>query len=253
VLLAWVAGGPQAAAQSESSQPSEDAGLTDPMFQPAGDRETEDRIRQLIAELRSPDYEKRTRAVQHLTDLGPRCFTQLREAYHLTDDLELSLQIENIVRSAYLNRGVYSQHGFLGVSLWPYPTPRTEYNVVTLPEGTTAVQLARVIAETGASRAGLQLKDVVIAVDGRPIEGVGQDLVDRFSRGISQRKPGDQMQLTVVRPDGEHVIPVTLGTCPPELARRGSVRNIHERLQEVSDEFEEWWNANFRRGGGESD
>jgi hypothetical protein len=49
------------------------------------------------------------------------------------------------------------------------------------------------------------------------------------------------------------VIPVTLGTCPPELARRGSVRNIHERLQEVSDEFEEWWNANFRRGGGESD
>lgn len=239
-----------AAPAAQSDLPSVDAsGPVESMFQPAGDQETEERIDQLIAALRSPEYEKRTQAVQHLTDLGPRCFTQLREAYHQTDDLELALQIENIVRTAYLNREVYSQHGFLGVSLWPYPTPRTEYNVVNLPEGRAGVQLARVIDDTGASRAGLQLKDVVIAVDDQPVEGVGQELVERFSRGISQRKPGDQMRLTVLRPDGQHEIDVTLGTCPPELARRGSVRNIHDRLQEVSEEFEGWWNENFRQAG----
>lgn len=205
-----------------------------------------ERIDTLVALIGSPDYELRNSSSDELISIGAPAFAQLQESYRRTEDLEVVLQIERIVRTAYLNQRVFSQHGFLGVSLSFFPRSRRDGPTVTLPEGTAAVELARVIENTGASRAGLKVRDVIIAVDGTPLEGAGIEMVNQFSRGISTRRPGDLMILTVVRPTGQQDIEVTLGPCPPELARSGSVRAVHQRLQEANQQFHEWWPRNFR-------
>ena len=72
------------------------------------------------------------------------------------------------------------------------------------------------------------------------------ELVNHFSRGISTRGPGDKMILTVVRPTGQLDIEITLGPCPPELARSGSVRAVFQKLQKANQQFQQWWPRNFR-------
>ncbi len=210
------------------------------------DQAMADRIDDLIALIGSPDYRERTAATQDLISIGQPAFAQLQEANRRTDDLEVVLQIERIVHTAFLNESVFSQHGFLGISLWAYPRPRREGPPVSLPEGTAAIELAKVIGNTGAERAGLREKDVIIAVDGSPLEGSGQELVNNFSQGISGRRPGDKMILTVVRPDGQQDIEVILGRVPPELARSGSVRAVHEKLRDAEQRFQNWWPRHFR-------
>jgi serine protease Do len=62
-----------------------------------------------------------------------------------------------------------------------------------------------------AEKAGLKAEDVVVAVDGRPVED-NSDL----SRYIASRPPGSTVRLRVRRDGGERDISVTLGTFPDE-------------------------------------
>lgn len=236
---------PARASAEEQESDSTTAVSAEEFARPA-DETLAERIDTLVALIGSPDYELRTSASEELISIGASAFAQLQESYRGTEDLEVVLQIERIVQTAYLNLRVFSRHGFLGVSLTAFPRLRREGPSVTLPEGTAAVELTNVIENTGASRAGLKKKDVIIAVDGTTLEGAGMELVNHFSRGISTRRPGDKMILTVVRPTGRQDIEVTLGPCPPELARRGSVRAVHQKLQKANQQFHEWWPRNFR-------
>ena len=215
-------------------------------FARPADETLAERIDTLVALIGSPDYALRTSASEELISIGAPAFAQLQASYRGTEDLEVVLQIEHIVQTAYLNQRVFSRHGFLGVSLTAFPYPRREGPSVTLPEGTAAVELTNVIKNTGASRAGLIKWDVIIAVDGASLEGAGMEGVNNFSRGISTRRPGDKMILTVVRPTGQLDIEVTLGPCPPELARRGRVRAVFQQLQKANQQFQQWWPKNFR-------
>ncbi len=235
---------PQAASNEASEPPN------DPLMQRPVDEATAQRIEKLVALLSSPEYAQRSAAVEDLISIGPPAFRPLRDAYVRSDDLETVLQIERIVRTAYLNREVYSQHGFLGVSLRPYPFGGgRDVPQVSLPAGTPAVQFVEIIEHSGASRAGLQKWDVIIAVDGKPLTAAGQELVESFSRSIGRHKPGDQMTLTVVRREGQQDVQqdvdVTLGRIPPERAR--SVLSVRDRIQDVTQDFDSWWSQNFRR------
>jgi putative serine protease PepD len=65
------------------------------------------------------------------------------------------------------------------------------------------------MSETPASDAGLQVGDIVTAVDGAPIEG-NADLV----AVIAERRPGDAIVITDRRASVTRELTVTLGTQP---------------------------------------
>ncbi|NIR46353.1 MAG: PDZ domain-containing protein [Gemmatimonadetes bacterium] len=65
--------------------------------------------------------------------------------------------------------------------------------------------------DTPAEEAGLEVGDVIVALDGRPIANATE-----LTTSLAQRQPGDEVELTVVR-DGEHrVLIAELGEFPSE-------------------------------------
>ena len=68
--------------------------------------------------------------------------------------------------------------------------------------------------DTSAARAGVMAKDVILELDGVPIEGV-----DDFLCRVARKQPGDAVQFVILRGLAPLTITVSLGTWPKELAR----------------------------------
>src|SRR3954451_7918553 len=91
------------------------------------------------------------------------------------------------------------------------------YLGVTLADGTATLDGAqRAAAVVGtvtpgspAAKAGLQAKDAVVAVDGRPLEGA-----DSLVAQVRAQNPGSTIDLTVVRGDKQQVLHLTLAAKP---------------------------------------
>src|SRR5690606_29530259 len=77
--------------------------------------------------------------------------------------------------------------------------------VYKLPE-VRGAEVSTVEKGTPAERAGLRVGDVIMAVDGEPI----QDSPDLTST-LARRKPGDRVVLTICRDGKELEVPITLG------------------------------------------
>ena len=88
------------------------------------------------------------------------------------------------------------QYAYLGVSV----------STATTPPGAL---LAAVYDGTPAGEAGLETGDVIVKLDGKPIES-GDDL----SGVIGTKKPGDELEVTYVRHSKATTVTVTLGTRP---------------------------------------
>jgi serine protease Do len=105
-----------------------------------------------------------------------------------------------------LLQGKRIQRGFLGIKYVPLETEvAREFGV---PGGMQIGAMA--LNDSPAAKAGLQVDDIITAVDGKPIVGS-----DEFRRIVTSRVPGDKMKLTVMRPfdgakDSREVV-VTLG------------------------------------------
>jgi hypothetical protein len=221
-----------------------------PEFRVPADKETAAEIDELIPMLGMPSYHTRERATSRLIEIGVVAFAKLRAAYRQSDDLEVRLRIERIVRTVYADYHVYAQKGFLGVAVQPYwPVGQDD---PPLPAGRPAVRLVRVIGNTAADRGDLQVEDVVIAIDGEPLRGAGLEVVDDFSGRIAEHRPGGRLTFTIYRGQELRHVEITLGRCPPEIARRGSVRAIKEGLQAAGEQFRSWWAEYFHPKSGES-
>ena len=85
--------------------------------------------------------------------------------------------------------------------------------------------ISDVTSESPAEKAGLKADDVVIAVDGRPVEDNGD-----LSRYIASKSPGTTVNLRVLRAGGEQTIAVLLGTFPDETADAESDASRHGQL-----------------------
>lgn len=97
-------------------------------------------------------------------------------------------------------------HPFLGIAyglLTPALAARLDLPVQQ------GVVISRVVRGAPAAQAGIQIKDVITAVDGQPI-------VDETSlgRALSQREPGDRVRLSVARGGAQLTLDVTLGERP---------------------------------------
>jgi S1-C subfamily serine protease len=92
------------------------------------------------------------------------------------------------------------QNAYLGVSL----------GVVESGQGGALVD--EVTPGTGADEAGLQVGDLVISIDGAPVQD-GGDLAAQ----VQTHQPGDTVDLVIVRDGNEVTVPVTMSERPPEL------------------------------------
>ncbi len=198
---------------------------------------------ELIGRLGSPLFQERERATEGLIEIGAPAFAKLRAAYRATDDLEVRVRIERIVRTAYLNHHVYDRSGFLGINLQAYVANLEEHPL--LPKGTVGVRIGRVIPQTAAERAGLLEGDIIFEVDGEPIRGEGGEVVETFSATIRTRGPGGKMKLTILRAVQRIPVDVTIGRCPEQVAREGSVRQVSENHYKAMSRFPQWWESNF--------
>ena len=197
----------------------------------------------LIPKLGSPSFKEREEATAGLIEIGAPAFARLRAAYQGTSNLEMLLRIERIVRTAYLNHHVYDRSGFLGINLQTYIASMEENP--RLPAGSVGVKVGRVIPNTAAERAGMLAEDVIFEVDGAPIRGEGMQVVESFSAVIRERGPGGKMNLTVLRGTQEIPMLITIGRCPEEIAKQGTVRAVSENHFKAVAKFPKWWDKYF--------
>jgi serine protease Do len=83
-----------------------------------------------------------------------------------------------------------------------------------------AIQVGDVMQDTPASKAGLQQGDIIVKIDGKPLQrGDESSQVPLiFARQMLRHKPGDTVKLSVLRERGKPLtdIAVTLGERPPQ-------------------------------------
>ena len=216
--------------------------VSDELFHLPVDEELADRIDAIIVRLDDPIYDDREKATQELIEIGASAFSRLRDAYRDTDTFELHLRIERIVYAGYFNFHVYDGNGFLGISMQTYPAVRIPIKGV--PKDTVGVVVVKIIEKTGAERAGVKKHDVIVAVDGHPLKGVGNNLLNNLSERIRSKRPGHGIKLEVLRGSRRLTFDVTLGRCPPKQAK-GNVRGTSDLYRKAARSFPVWWATYF--------
>jgi serine protease Do len=127
----------------------------------------------------------------------------------------------------------------LGISGDDLTTQLAEYFGVKQGKG---VLVREVIVGSAAEKAGLKAGDVIVAVDGQEIAGVG-----KLRRALAGGKPGEKPEtekrkvtLTIVRDKHEQPLSVELDSPDkgmPKPAMRAEILLDKERFQEMADEY----------------
>lgn len=105
------------------------------------------------------------------------------------------------------------QKPFIGISL--VNNSAQVKSKLNLPSD-TGIVIMRVAQGSPGANAGLQQKDIITAVDGKPVS-TAQDVTN----AVQAKKVGDTITLSVTRADGNHDITVTLGAAPEKPAANG--------------------------------
>jgi len=108
--------------------------------------------------------------------------------------------MDQLVRRGRLTRG------YLGVSLQEVTPALARGLGVSAERG---VVVGDVAPDSPAARAGLKRGDVILAVDGKPVDDVG-----RFRNLVAGTAPGTTLKLTVLRDGREQTLDVALGETP---------------------------------------
>jgi serine protease Do len=101
--------------------------------------------------------------------------------------------------------------------------------------GRTGVRVTRVIGGPAAA-AGLQVGDIIVAVDGDPVQASQPSDSDLFATMIRQYKIGSNVTLSVLRERKERKLEVKLGTAPrlPREMKKYEDPNFEFRVRDVS-------------------
>ena len=109
-----------------------------------------------------------------------------------------------------LMRGEKIERGYLGVTIGNLTTEYRES--LGLPEGTKGAYITDVTAGAPGEQGGLQIGDVVISLNGRPIEGSNE-----LTRAVGAVKPGETLRMELLRERRRQTISVRAGTRPANL------------------------------------
>lgn len=104
-------------------------------------------------------------------------------------------------------------------------------------ERRSGLVLSDILENSPAAQAGLQDRDILLAVNGEPLPRLKPDgvVVGWFGQEILQRTPGDQLRLTVLRGTEQKEVTVTLGD-EPKMVREAE-RRYFSRLGFTAREF----------------
>ncbi|MCI0440540.1 MAG: trypsin-like peptidase domain-containing protein [Chloroflexi bacterium] len=111
------------------------------------------------------------------------------------------VNIAKRVVPALIEDGTY-EYAYLGIS-----SPTGSGN---LPASTPGALISDVTANGPAARAGVRLNDVIVSVDGTPVQGMD----DLISYMVKNTSPGDTIAVEVVRNGQRIPVNITLGTRP---------------------------------------
>jgi serine protease Do len=103
-------------------------------------------------------------------------------------------------------------------------------------KGRTGVRVTRVLGGSAAA-AGLQVGDLVLAVDGDPIEASQPSDAAMFDTMIRQRKIGSSVMLATVRGKDERTVTVRLESSPrlPREMKKYEDANFEFRARDIAD------------------
>lgn len=88
------------------------------------------------------------------------------------------------------------EKGWLGIAMkLPAKPPKEPGTDRALP----AIEVARVMPDTGAEAAGLREGDLIVGIDGEPIENKDDKTLLAFRVAISKKHPGEKVKLRVLR------------------------------------------------------
>jgi len=219
--------------------------LDDDEFRLPVDKLTGIEIDKLIVNLHAADYHTREAATESLISIGATAFAKLRDAYAASHDFDFRVTIEGIVKIGYLTHHVFNKTGFLGMQQSRQPPLPSHDTDKRIPEGSYGIRIGRVIENTGAERAGLRMNDIIIKMDGLPLDGTGLDLFANFSAKIRKTGPGGQLNLTILRPD-DGVFDVTATLGPVQRSSFNSVSGMREIIPIVEERFFRWWALYFK-------
>src|SRR5882762_2657082 len=119
----------------------------------------------------------------------------------------IPINLARTVMTQLISTG-HVERAVLGISVLPVRPEDAED--VKLPDIKGAVVQGFTTDDAPAKRAGLQEGDVIIAIDGQPVEAVAQ-----LQQRVGFKKPGETVQVTVARKGGARkTIPVTLTAAP---------------------------------------
>lgn len=110
---------------------------------------------------------------------------------------------------------VVARKPWLGVNLQNLDADRTAFLGL---DAEKAVSVSQVIENSPASRAGLQVEDVILAVDGKPLAGMGDNPMEALQETIRDSEIGNTLALTVWRNQKEVSLKVTLAPSPQTAA-----------------------------------
>jgi serine protease Do len=102
-------------------------------------------------------------------------------------------------------------------------------------KGRTGVRVTRLLG--GSATAGLQVGDLVLAVDGDPVEASQPSDAAVFDTMIRQRKIGSSVMLTTVRGKDERTVTVRLESSPrlPREMKKYEDANFEFRARDIAD------------------
>jgi serine protease Do len=109
-----------------------------------------------------------------------------------------------------LMRGESIERGYLGVQITNLVDDYRES--LGLPESQKGAYVAEVTPDAPAAQGGLRPGDVVVSLNGRPIEGSTE-----LTRAVGSAKPGDNLRLEVLREGGRQTVNIRAGTRPTNL------------------------------------
>ena len=244
ILLAVIASRAYAQVSDDVPAVSDVDAVSDDEFRVSVGGQLRTEIDQLATQLGSPEYKTREAATRRLIDIGVPAFSMLRSAYHRTDELEVRLRIEKIVRTAYLDYHVYNRNGFLGISQQNVPVVHADDPRIR--EGHIGIKVREVIANTAAQEADFKAEDVIVALDGEPLSSKTASPTTEFGESIRQRGPGTTVTLSILRGPRELEIEAVLRPRPREYYGRYQV-TVSRMAEETRERFRIWWSMYFRQ------
>ena len=190
----------------------------------------------LIDSLGSPDYDERRRATEVLKSKDKSFAVELKRIYRSEHDHEIRLRLLEIAEHLFMRTAQEQMGGFLGISLRAVD----DRDDPRLSEGQAAIRVEQVLPGTAADRAGLRVKDLIIAVEDESLDIAKHD-TSEFITLIGSKLPGTAIRLVVLRDKEPFQVTVVLGH-KPVTSMQGLTLSPDQRAayDEAHREFREW-------------